>query len=417
MKQEDQGMNAIDQSFFDVIYDRRNTGAIKYDIHPETSYCGEVIPMWIADMDFKSPPAVDSELLAQIRHGIFGYTEAGEDYDRAVAAWYQTQFGWNVRTEWLIRVPGVMFAVAAALRALTSPGDSVLICQPVYFPFANVIQANNRNLVVSELILHGGRYEIDFTDLEEKIRTNAVKVFLFCSPHNPVGRVWTREELTEIGRICRRHDVAVISDEIHSDFVFSDHPHIPIASLDEELARRTVTCTAPSKTFNLAGLQAGNIIIPDAALRRRVRRECLATGYGQPNTLAIAATKAAYLHGKPWLDALLDYLRQNYSLLAHAFPPGGRISLIPPEGTYLAWLDCRRLGLSDSALQAFFLNQAGVQPHFGAAFGAGGSGFVRLNIACPRSVLAQAIDRICQAVRELSAPDADSFFCGQGGKK
>lgn len=294
--------------------------------------------------------------------------------------------------------PGVMFAIAAAIRALSRPNDSVLICQPVYYPFAKIIPANDRKLVVTELVLRAGRYEIDFTDLEDKIRTNAVKIILLCSPHNPVGRVWTREELLEIGRICSQYNVYIISDEIHSDFIFTDHPHLPLASLSEELAQRTITCIAPTKTFNLAGLQASNIIIPNEKIRRRVYQECRATGYSNLNTLAIAATKAAYQNGELWLESLLSYLSGNYDALKEAFPEHGMISMIPPEGTYLAWLDCRRLGLTDSELETFFLRQARVRLHGGATFGAGGSGFVRMNIACPRSVLLEGIARIRRAL-------------------
>lgn len=388
-------MESFPSSFFDIVHDRHIAGDIKYRTVPGVD---DVIPMWIADMDFKSPPAVEEALIAAVKHGIFGYAETDAEYDELVTAWYQKRMSWTIVPESILKAPGVMFAIAAAIRALSRPNDSVLICQPVYYPFAKIIPANDRKLVVTELVLRAGRYEIDFTDLEDKIRTNAVKIILLCSPHNPVGRVWTREELLEIGRICSQYNVYIISDEIHSDFIFTDHPHLPLASLSEELAQRTITCIAPTKTFNLAGLQASNIIIPNEKIRRRVYQECRATGYSNLNTLAIAATKAAYQNGELWLESLLSYLSGNYDALKEAFPEHGMISMIPPEGTYLAWLDCRRLGLTDSELETFFLRQARVRLHGGATFGAGGSGFVRMNIACPRSVLLEGIARIRRAL-------------------
>ena len=294
-----------------------------------------------------------------------------------------------------------MFGVAAAIRTLTEPGDSVLICQPVYYPFAKIISDNRRKSAVSELVLKNGRYEIDFADFENKIRHNNVKVFLMCSPHNPVGRVWTREELAEIAHICERNGVYIISDEIHSDFIYSGHRHIPIASLSPEIAERTITCLSPTKTFNLAGLQAANMIIADKTIRLRVGKECAASGYSNLNIMAIAAAKASYKYGEEWLEALLQYLRQNISLLRSAFPDDAPIAALDMEGTYLAWLDCRRLNLSTLELDDLFLGKAGVWLHNGNTFGSGGQGFMRMNIACPRSVLEEALDRIKTAIYNI----------------
>lgn len=386
---------------FDAVHSRIGTGSIKYELNEDESY-KDVIPMWIADMDFKVPPAVGESLRAVTEHGIFGYTLTDAEYDDLIISWYKKRMSWQIRPEWILKVPGVMFAIAASIQALTNPGDAVLICQPVYYPFAKIISSNNRRLVVSKLKLNKERYEIDFADMEEKITQNSVKIFLLCSPHNPVGRVWTREELLSIGEICLRHNVIIISDEIHSDFIFNGY-HIPIASLSEELADRTITCTSPTKTFNLAGLQAANIIISNERIRHKVQKACLATGYSNLNTMAIAATKAAYRDGEKWLDELLSYLAENYAVLKEAFPENGKISLIPPEGTYLAWLDCRKLGMTDSELDDFFTNKARVRLHLGSTFGAGGKGFVRMNIACPRSVLSEAIARIGRAVQNLES--------------
>lgn len=391
-------MNAIDSSFFDTIHNRWNTGSVKYSLQPTSYSKGNIIPMWIADMDFKVPPVVENELDSKVHHAIFGYTDTDIDYDELVVSWYKKRMSWGIHSDWIIKMPGVMFAIAAAIRALSQPNDSVLICQPVYHPFSKIITANNRNLIITELVLNNGRYEIDFQDFENKIRENSVKIFLFCSPHNPVGRVWRREELSEIGRICDKYDVYIISDEIHSDFIFTDRPHIPISSLSERLAQRVITCTSPTKTFNLAGLQVANIFIPNSDLRLKIYKECFAAGYGGLNTMAIAAAKAVYKEGEPWLNALLLYLSENYRILKESFPNDSRISLINPEGTYLAWLDCRKLGISGDKLKSFFLDKAGVWLHNGTTFGAGGSGFVRMNIACPQSVLSEAIDRIMHAI-------------------
>lgn len=386
------------QSFdFDAVHSRIGTGSIKYEQNTKTSTQG-IIPMWIADMDFKIPPAVENALISSADHGIFGYTMTDTEYDDLITAWYKKRMSWQIRPGWILKAPGVMFAIAASIQALTNPGDAVLICQPVYYPFAKIVSANNRKLIVSELKLNNGKYEIDFADLEEKIATNSVKIFLLCSPHNPVGRVWSKDELILIGQICTKHDVIIISDEIHSDFIF-DGQHTPIASLSEEIADRTITCTSPTKAFNLAGLQAANIIISNERLLRKVRKASLATGYSNLNTMAIAATKAAYRDGEEWLDELLSYLKGNYDVLKDAFPENGEISLIHPEGTYLAWLDCRKLGLTDSELDDFFINKAGVQLHLGSIFGTGGNGFVRMNIACPRSILFEAVTRIKNAIQ------------------
>ena len=396
-------MGAADRPFFDTVRDRRNTGAIKYDAQPPAAAEGDVIPMWVADMDFPSPPAVEEALLRRVRHGIYGYSDAGSNYTDLIVDWYRRRLNWTVRPEWILKAPGVMPAVAAAIQALSEPGDGVLICQPVYYPFAQIIPANHRRLVVSQLRLEEGRYTVDFADLEAKLQSG-VTLFLLCSPHNPVGRVWTLEVLLEMGRLCCRYDVILLSDEIHSDFVLSEHPHIPVASLSEELAARTVTCTSPTKTFNLAGLQTANIIVPNAVLRQKMARQGYAAGLGTQNVLSLTAAQAAYRDGEPWLEALLDYLRGNYDLLREAFPSDGPVSLIEPDGTYLAWLDCRKLGLPPEALANTLLKKTGVWLHNGATFGAGGEGFVRMNIACPRSVLSEAVARIRRAVSELTDP-------------
>lgn len=387
----------ISKDFFETIHNRNSCGDIKYHLF---SQYGDLIPLWIADMDFRSPPSVDEAICDVVRRGIYGYFQTDTEYDELVRSWYSRRMNWSFPPEWLLKVPGVMFSIAAAIRALTDKGDSVMICQPVYYPFANAIQANKRNLVISELQLKNGRYEMDFADIEGKIAEQKVKIFLLCSPHNPVGRVWTSGELTRLGEICQRYDTILISDEIHSDFVFADHRHIPIASLSENLAHRTITCISPTKTFNLAGIGGAGMVVPDSVLRRKIQKECISTGYGGLNMMAIAAAKAVYREGEPWLNALLSYLQENVRVLRE-FCSDRPIRLIEPEGTYLMWLDCRELSPKVQDVGEYFLKQAHVQLHKGEIFGAGGNGFVRMNIACPKSVLLEALNRMDAAIKEL----------------
>lgn len=377
---------------FDTVYSRAGTNALKYE---QYAFCDpkNVLPMWVADMDFRSPPAVIDALQNAANHGIFGYTVTGKRYDDAVISWYKKRMDRTICPEWISKTPGVMFAVAAAINALTIPSESVLICQPVYYPFEKIVLENGRRLVVSELLFDGKRYEMDFADMEKKIAENNVKLFLLCSPHNPVGRVWTQNELRRIGEICLEHGVKIVSDEIHSDFILSG-AHTPLASLSNEIADITITCTSPSKTFNLAGLQAANIIISNEDIRGKFNAACHATGYGNLNLMAISAVTAAYENGEEWLNELLEYLKGNYDVLRENFTSNSKITLIEPEGTYLAWLDCRKMNLTDDELGDFFVNKAAVRLHVGSTFGLGGSGFVRMNIACPRSVLTQAVERI-----------------------
>ena len=373
---------------FDAIHNRRTAGDIKY------SCPSDVIPMWVADMDFKVPDEISDALIKEAKHGIFGYNKPDDEYEQLVMQWYKLRFGWEIQPEHIITSPGVMFSIGAIINALTEVGDKILICQPVYYPFSKIVTANNRSLVVSELTETNGRYQFDFDDIETKIKQHGVRMFLLCSPHNPVGRVWTKEELKRIGNICLNNGVTIVSDEIHSDFIYRGSTHTPLASLSDELAEMTVTCTAPSKTFNLAGLQASNAVVSNPVLRKKIEKAIAATGYFELNTMAIASTKAAYKYGGDWLDGLLTYLEKSRQILKEAFPKDSPISLIQPEGTYLAWLDCRKTGLSSAMLYDIFLNNARVWLHKGDTFGQSGNGFMRLNFACPHSVLTEAIDRI-----------------------
>ena len=374
------------------MHNRRIAGDIKYNCP------SDVIPMWVADMDFKVPNEISDALIKEAKYGIFGYKEPDEEYMSLVTQWYKLRFDWEIRPEHIITSPGVMFSIGASINALTEIGDSILICQPVYYPFSKIVTANKRKLVISELTETNGRYQFNFDDIETKIKKHSVKMFLLCSPHNPVGRVWTKDELKKIGNICLANNVTIVSDEIHSDFIYQGNTHNPLASISDELAKITVTCTAPSKTFNLAGLQASNTVVFDPVIRRKIEKSIAASGYFEINTMASVSTKAAYQYGGEWLDGLLSYLEESRQILQKAFPTDFPISLIQPEGTYLAWLDCRKTELTSTKLYDIFLNKARVWLHKGDTFGKSGNGFMRLNFACPHIVLREAIDRIKHSI-------------------
>ena len=385
---------------FDEIIDRQNTLSLKYDFALERGMPEDLLPLWVADMDFRSPPAVLDALAAAVQHGIFGYSDAKDDYFCAVQNWLSSRLGWQVDKDWLIKAPGVVFAIANSVRALTQPGDAVIIQQPVYYPFESVVRDNDRRLIVNKLLYADGQYRIDFADFEAKIIANQVKLFILCSPHNPVGRVWTCAELEQLGEICLRHDVRVIADEIHADFIYPGYRHEVFANLRPEFAAITVTCTAPSKTFNLAGLQVSNLFAADPAIRRAIVHEIHRTGYNQLNTLGLVASQAAYERGADWLDELLVYLQGNLAYMREFFQERlPEIRLIEPQGTYLAWLDCSGLGLSEAERQDLIVHRAKLWLDNGSMFGAGGANFERINYACPRKVLERALERLEQAVR------------------
>ncbi len=380
---------------FDKINDRHTAGDIKYE---PVRGADDVIPMWVADMDFRTAPCVETAIERTARKGIYGYQSVDDEYRLLVRSWYSRRFSFEIGDEWILPSPAVMHSIACVIRALTDENDAVLVFEPVYYPFSDVIRSNRRRLIISNLKNTEGYFEIDFDDFEKKITENDVKAVLFCSPHNPVGRVWKREELLCFAEICENHELIIISDEIHSDLVYTPHRHVPIASLSESIAMRTVTCVAPTKTFNLAAIEASNIIIPNDRIRLEVRREMQRNCLMGINTFGIAATKAVYTDGEEWLDELLLYLDESRRILSDAFPHDGRIFMNIPEGTYLAWLDCRGLGLSDEELYEMMLYKAGVRLHKGSAFGTSGTGFMRLNFACPHSVLVEAIERILRQI-------------------
>lgn len=386
---------------FDTVPNRRGTNCFKYDFAREMGMPEDVLPLWVADMDFPTAPAVLERLHALAEHGIFGYTGVKDAYFSAVHNWYAQRFSWETQRSWLVTTPGVVFAIAIAIRAFTQKGDAILIQQPVYYPFANKVTENDRQLVVNPLVLKNGRYEMDFADMERKIVDYHVKMLLLCSPHNPVGRVWTKEELLRVGEICQKHGVLVVSDEIHADFTYAGHTHRVFASVKSEFADFTITCTAPSKTFNLAGLQNSNIFIPNRQLRHAYKKELSACGCGGTNCMGMAACQAAYEAGADWLEQLKQYLAGNLAyirqFLREKLP---EIALIEPEGTYLVWLDLRKLGLTEQQQRQLIVQDAKLWLDTGTLFGQGGDGFERINIACPRTTIEQAMQRLEHAVHK-----------------
>lgn len=389
---------------FDTPIDRTHTWSIKHDFKKENGKADDILPLWVADMDFRSPDSVVEALKKAVDHGIFGYSRADESYFDAVAAWYQKRHHLTLQPEWMTCTPGIVFALSIAVRAFTQEGDAVLIQPPVYHPFSRAILRNKRTLVENPLVLKDGHYEMDLEDLEQKVLDEHVKLMILCNPHNPAGRVWTREELTALADICLRHHVYVISDEIHGDFVWQGHEQTPYASISEEACLHSMMCTAPSKTFNLAGMATSNLFIPDPEMRRKFRSELLDVGQENMNRLGLFACRAAYEGGGEWLDQLIGYLAGNLALVRdfckNRVP---QIQLVEPEGTYLAWLDCRELGMTDDELMAFFSDEAKVWLDPGTHSGEQGSGFMRFNLGSSRSVIAQALDQIEAAWKKRNA--------------
>ncbi len=387
---------------FDTVIDRRGTNSLKYDFAKQRHMPEDLLPMWVADMDFRTTSYVEDAVKKVAEHGIYGYSEPGESYFEAVSRWISKHHGWEVKPEWLIKTPGVVFAIGMAVKALTEPGDGVLLQLPVYYPFSEIIEDNGRRVVSNDLILgDDGRYHIDFEDFENKIKAENIKLFLLCNPHNPVGRVWTYDELVKIGDICVRYGVTVVSDEIHQDFVFSGK-HIPFASIKKEYEDISITCTSPSKTFNLAGMLISNIFIPNAGLRHAIRRQTDACGISQLSPVGLAACEAAYRDGGEWYDAMLSYIRDNIEYIRKFTEenlPG--VDMIEHEGTYLVWLDFRGTGLTTDEIDDMIIHKARLWLDSGRIFGKVGEGFQRINAACPRSLIIEAMNRIQNGGRHI----------------
>lgn len=386
---------------FDTIIDRKNTSSIKFDFGMERMGREDLLPLWVADMDFKLPDEVLEEVQKAVAHGIFGYTDPKEDYFDIILQWFQQQYNFTASKEWMLITPGVVYAIVIAIRAFTNEGDRILIQQPVYYPFSECVIDNDRVLVNNQLHYENGKYSVDFEDFERKIVEHKVKLFILCNPHNPVGRVWTKEELTRMGEICLSHDVLIVSDEIHADFVYGDRKHYVFAGLSEELKQRCIVLHAPSKTFNIAGLQISNIVVPNEQLRYQFKKEISKSGYSQVSSIGLVAAKAVYSKGYDWYVALKDYLWDNYCF-AKAFIEEHikGVHVVEPEGTYLLWLDFSELGLSKEELDDLIINKAKLWLDAGAIFGKETNQFQRINYACPRSVLEQALRQLEQAIKE-----------------
>lgn len=385
---------------FDKIIDRTNTDSLKYDFAIERGMPKGILPLWVADMDFPTSSYILDAIKERTEHGIFGYSDVKDEYFNAVSTWMYKRHRWKVNKEWMITTPGVVFALAMAVRAYTKVEDGVLILQPVYYPFGKVVEDNKRKLVVSNLrLMEDNRYHMDLEDVESKIVQGNVKMLIMCSPHNPVSRVWSKDELCALGDICLKHNVIIMSDEIHADFVYEDNKHYVLADLDEKYAQITITATAPSKTFNIAGLQVSNVFISNKDLRDRFVEEIATTGYSQINSLGIVACRAAYEHGEEWYQAMLKYVKANIDYvdeyLKNNIPV---LKMIKAEGTYLVWIDCRQLGIEDNELEDLVVNKAGLWLDGGTMFGEAGSGFQRINVACPRETLKIALDKLRDAV-------------------
>lgn len=387
---------------FDGIIDRKNTNCLKYDFALQRKKPEGLLSFWIADMDFQTAPEIVETIQKRTAHGIFGYSEAKDSYFDALKGWMADRHGWEIERKWLVKTPGVVFALAMAVQAYTNAGDGVIIQQPVYYPFQEVIADNNRKVIDNTLIQdESGRYHMNLDEFERQIIENKVKLFLLCSPHNPVGRVWTKEELERLGNICTHHDVIIVSDEIHADFVFSGR-HQVLANISEELKMRTITCTSPSKTFNLAGLQVSNILIPNPDLRKKFKARIAASGYSQLNLLGLVACEAAYRDGMEWYQELMEYLKGNLEYIqAYLEEHLPKIHMTPPEGTYLVWLDFKNLKLTEEELEHLIVQKAGLWLDSGAMFGKTGEGFERINAACPRSILEKALKQLESAVNSL----------------
>ena len=388
---------------FDQVIDRFDTASVKWDATEALFGEKELLPLWVADMDFKVPDEIIEAMRAQAEHGIFGYTTRKDSYYQSVIDWMKKRHQWTIKKEWICHSPGVVTALSLIVQAFSEPGDKILVQPPVYYPFMKSIEAHDRQVVYNPLLYKEGRYEMDFEDLISKI-DDSVKILLLCNPHNPGGRVWTKAELERLGDICMEHGILVVSDEIHADLIFKPGEHTPFAAISEQFAENSIICTAPSKTFNLAGLQTSNIVIASKALRAKFEAETEKYAVGMSNSFGANATEAAYTHGEQWLDEVLEYVEGNLQFITKYFEDHLPVlKVLPLEATYLAWIDCRALGLTNEELEKLFLSKAKVALNQGYIFGPGGEGFVRINLACARSIVEKAAQQIEEAVNGMTA--------------
>lgn len=384
---------------FNTVHQRKNTRSLKWDMLQSVFKADDLLPMWVADMDFKPPEAVNDALIKRAKHGIYGYTNIDNDVKEPIVNWLQKRHHWEINPNWLTFSPGVVTSLHIAVQAFSKPNDKVLIQTPVYTPFYDVIESHERTVVKNSLILKDNYYQIDFVDFEEKLK-QGIKIFILCSPHNPVGRVWTADELKEMARLCLKYDVLILSDEIHGDLIYPGYQHIPIASLSQEISEQTITCMSPSKTFNLAGLQASYLITENKEKRDQLDQHFLKQGLNTLNTMGNLALEAAYRYGEPWLEELINTLNSHQKYVIKMFEAHTpELKVIRSEGTYLLWIDCSGLNMDNKELHQFMIDKAKIGLNPGTGYGEEGDQFMRINIACPQATLEDGINRIINAVR------------------
>ncbi len=388
---------------FDEIIDRTKSNAIKWNQEFMKEYFkyDDMLPLWVADMDFRAPNELINALRKRVDHGIFGYTVPPKSYYDAIINWFKRRHNWAIEKDWIKFAPGVVPAINFIIQYFTQPGDNIIIQEPVYYPFASSIKNNGRNVLNNQLVINDNHYEVDFDDLEKKCKEPRTKQFILCSPHNPVGRVWTKKELTEMGKICNENNVIVISDEIHCDLIFQNNQHIPYATISDEFAQKSITCVAPSKTFNIAGLKSSIVIIPNKILCDEYFAQITNLSIRAPTIFGAVATETVYNKCEEWLDELLKYLWQNFEFLKSFFADFHQnIMVFDLEGSYLPWVDFGKLGIEPKELDRIIKEEAKVCLDDGAMFGKSGEGFQRFNLACPRSVLQDALERITKALKK-----------------
>ena len=390
---------------FDNVPSRKGTYSLKYDFGWLMGHDDDEIPMWVADMDFPAAPGIVQAIKDYADKGFFGYSGAEEDYIKAAIGWFDRRHDVLYDKDWIWQTPGVVFAIYTAVRAFTKPGDAVAVMTPVYYPFYSAIEDSGRKVVSTQLVYHKGQkpaYTIDFDDFERTVMDNDAKMLVLCSPHNPVGRVWTADELHQLGVICKRHGVIVVADEIHCDLVMPGYKHVPTLNAMPEMAQQLIVCTAPSKSFNLAGMATSNIWIPNHDMLETFRAECGHVGSNGVNILGLIACMAAYTTGEEWLDQVVDYIAGNAAYMNHFLRDElPQLSMVPLEGTYLTWVDCSALGMNFQELDEFIAKKAKLWLDGGSMFGRGGEAFQRFNVACPRDTVQRAMHQLRDSVREL----------------
>lgn len=383
---------------FDKRLDRTNKASYKWDQSEKLFGREDILPLWVADMDFEAPKEVVDAITQRAKQGIYGYTVRTQAYYDAIMGWLSRRHGWSIQQDWISSSPGIVPALSLMVLAFTEPGDRIILQSPVYYPFYDVIKMNGRTVVDNSLVLEDGYYTFNYDQLEEQAQAGA-KMLLLCSPHNPGGRVWKKEELERIGEICLKYNVLVVVDEIHHDLVFAGHKHVPFASLSEAFLNNSITCIAPSKTFNLAGLQAASIIIPNEQLRHTYNSLLKTLSIHMESFFGLTAIESSYTHGDEWLDQLLNYLEGNLDVLMDFVQKRlPQVKVIKPEGTYLVWMDCTSISNDPKVLKQLMFEKAGVAFSEGSVFGKQGAGYLRVNIACSRSLLLEAMERFSSAV-------------------